>query len=232
MQTHSQLTRTLLIVAVFSLAGYFSAQVFISYSSWVDTLVKANRDKFAPGMYGNAGNPSEAFNGFYRAQAALDKYAVLKWTIFCLEFPVALTLATLLAKSSGWLGHINLWQGVAGVVPVYLIPGPVLFLSGVSWFVLTIPCLAVAALVLALSLKIITSRWSTKLFLGFLLSCAFCCLWGWSQRNVDMAWNVFFISLQMMWAGIFGMGLAIPPNARLQQTRNSVPLISTQPRSH
>jgi hypothetical protein len=47
-----------------------------------------------------------------------------------------------------------------------------------------------------------------------------------------MAWNTFFISLHVMWAGIFGMGLAVPPNAWLQQTRNGVPLISTQPRSN
>ena len=56
-----------------------------------------------------------------------------------------------------------------------------------------------------------------------LVSCAFSCLWGWSQSNTDMAWNVFFISLQVMWAGIFGIGLAVPSNAKLQQMRNSVP---------
>ena len=235
MQILSHRTRTRLIVAVFSLAGYLSAQVYISYSSWLDGKVKALHEKYAPGMYGGTDthSESEAFKSFYSAQSAMDKYAVRKWEILSFEFPIALTLAFLLARLAGWLGHVNsLGQGAAGLMIVYLIPGPVLFLSGVSWFLLTIPCLAVAALVLALSLKIITSRWSSKLFFAFLLSCAFSCLWGWSQSNTDMAWNVFFISLQVMWAGIFGIGLAVPSNAKLQQIRNSAPLMYTQPRNH
>jgi hypothetical protein len=214
MQTPSQRTRMLLTVAVFSLAGYLSAQVYISYSSWVDALIKANDT------------------------AALHKYSADNVLIFLFEFPVALTLAMLVAKSAGWLGHVNLWQGAAGLMPVYLVPGAVIFLSSITFFALTIPCLAVAALVLALSLKFITSRWSSKLFLGFLISGAISVVFwflvgiGPAKNNMDMAWSTFFISLHVMWAGIFGMGLAAPPNARLQQARNGVPLISTQPRSN
>ena len=214
MQDPSQRTRTLLTVAVFSLSGYLSAQVHISYSSWVDALIKSNDT------------------------AALHKYSAGNLIFFLFEFPVALTLAMLVAKSAGWLGHVNLWQGAAGLMPVYLVPGPVIILSSLTFFVLTIPCLAVAALVLALSLKFITSKWSSKLFLGFLISGAISVVFwflvgiGPAKNNMDMAWSTFFISLHVMWAGIFGMGLAVPPNVRLQQTRNGVPLISTQPRSN
>jgi hypothetical protein len=224
MQIPSQRTRTLLIVLVFSLAGYVSAQVYTSYSSWLDVQVKALHEKYAPGMYGNVGNRSEAFNLFYREQAAMDVYAIRKWTIFCLGFPIALTVAFLLARFAGWLGHINLGQGVAGLGLVYVLPAPVLFLSGVTWFLLTIPCLVGVAVGLAVSLKIITTRWSTKLCLGFLLSCAFCCAWGWSQPNVDIGWNFFFIPLEVIWAGIFGLGLAVPPSHPLQLTNNTAPV--------
>jgi hypothetical protein len=233
MQIPSQRTRTLLIVAVFSLAGYVSAQVYTSYSSWLDVQVKALHEKYAPGMYGNAGKRSEAFNLFYREHAAMDVYAIRKWTIFCLGFPIALTVAFFLARFAGWLGHIDLGPGVAGLGLVYILPAPALFLSGVTRFLLTIPCLVGVAVGLAVSLKIITTRWSTKLCLGFLLSCAFCCLWGWSvaRDSVDMGWNVFFFSLETMWAGIFGLGLVLPPRARpLQMTNTS--LTSVQPQSH
>lgn len=235
MQIASQRTRTLLIVAIFALAGYVSAQVYTSYSSWLDVQVKALHDRYARTV-SNGGDPSQAHNSFYREQAAMDQYAVLKWKIFCLGFPVALTTAFFLARFAGWLKHIDLWQGIAGLGVVYLIPALVFYLSGVTWFILTLPCLAGAALALALSHRIITSKWSTKLFLGFLLACAFCCLWGWSigrgrRGNVDTGWNVFFTSLEVFWAGIFGLGLALPPKARPLQMANNTSLTSAQPRN-
>lgn len=233
MQIASQRTRTLLIVAIFALSGYLSAQVYTSYSSWLDVQVKALHDKYAPGIFSNGANASQAHNSFYREQAAMDKYAVLKWKIFCLGFPVALTTAFFLARLAGWLEHLDLWQGIAGLVVVYLLPAPILYLSGVTWFLLTLPCLVGAALALALTHRIITSKWSTKLFLGFLLACAFCCLWGWSiaRDNVDMGWNVFFIALEASWAGIFGWGLTLPLRARPLQMTRSTSLTSAQPRN-
>src|SRR5258708_823764 len=41
--------------------------------------------------------------------------------------------------------------------------------------------------------------------------------------NTDRDGKVFFTSLQVMEAGIFGSGLAVPSNAKLQQMRNSAP---------
>jgi hypothetical protein len=199
-----------------------SAQVYTSYSSWLEGEDQALRDKYAPGMYGGAEpqTKSQAFEGFYRARSAMDKYAVRKFEILSLGFPIALALAFLLARLVGWLEHVNLGQGVAGLMLVYLVPGPVIFLSGLSFYVLTIPCLAVAALVLALSLKLMTSRWSSKVLLGFSISGAISvAFWflvgiGPAKNSMDMAWNAFFFSLNVMWAGIFGIGLAVSPAAR------------------
>ena len=114
-----------------------SAQIYTSYSSWLDVQVKALHDKDAPGMYGGASvrSEAEALNGFYREQAAMDVYAVRKWQILCLGFPVALTVAFFLARFAGWLEHINLSQGIAGLGLVYIMPGPALYLfASVSCF--------------------------------------------------------------------------------------------------
>jgi hypothetical protein len=127
-----------------------------------------------------------------------------------------MTLASLVAKKAGWLGHVEIGQLLPGLIPVYFAPALVFYLSGVSWFALLIPSLAIAAYLLALSLKMITSKWPTKLFLSFLISgagcvaCWFLIINPQYKNTEDAAWYVFFISIEVIWGGIFGLGLADP----------------------
>jgi hypothetical protein len=213
------LSRAHRIVAVFSLAALLSAWSFVSYSGWVEALYTANRQKFAPAMFGNGGNVIDANKDFYRANVALTKYADRKWPIFCLGFPLAMTLAILITSKAGWLEHhIDNPQTVIGLIPVYCAPGLVLFLSAVSWFILAIPSLVLAAYLLTLSLNLMTSRRPTKFFRTFLVSSAACGTCGLfalllpHKSSEDIAWRVFFVSLQVAWGGVFGMGLAAPLN--------------------
>lgn len=218
-QRYSLLSKTQRIVAVFGLAGLLSAWAFVSYSAWVESLYRAVPSQYAsPG--GSGVDLAAAYNNWYRANTALTPFADRKWPILCLGFPIAMTLASIVAKKTGWLGHLEIGQLLLGVIPVYFAPALVFYLSGVSWFALLIPSLALAAYLLALSLKMITSKWPTKLFLGFLISGA-ACVACWFliinpqyKSTEDTAWNVFFISIEMIWGGIFGLGLAVPQGVR------------------
>ena len=92
--------------------------------------------------------------------------------ILCLGFPIAITLASLMAWGVGWLRHSQISQLAAGLAPIYFAPGLVFLLSAASWVLLAIPGLVLAALLLTFSLKIITSAWSNKVLRRFLISCA------------------------------------------------------------
>jgi hypothetical protein len=185
----------------------------VTYSAWVDSLRRAVPSQYAsPG--GSGVGSVAAYNDWYRANTALTPYADRKWPILCLGFPIALTLASVVARKAGWLGHIDDGKMLPGLIPIYFAPGLVFFLSGVSWFVLLIPGLVIAAGLLAQSLKMITSKWPTKLFLSLLVSGAACIAWWFlvinpqDKTSTDTAWNVFFFSLEVIWAGLFGLGLA------------------------
>jgi hypothetical protein len=202
------------IVAVFSLAGLLSAGAFNVYAAWVDKLYTA-----VPRQMSDTGLvTSQSFDRWYLANTALTKYADRKWSILCLGFPVAMTLAMFATRKAGWVGAFSMEKRISGFIPVYFAPAIVLFLSGVSWFLLLIPALALAAYLLSLSLKMITSKWSTKLFLSFLLSGAACVvIWFYfvnqgDKASQDTAWNVFFILLEMLWGGLYGLGLSVPGN--------------------
>jgi hypothetical protein len=206
------MSRKLRVVAVFSLAGLLSAWAFNAYAAWVDKLYSA-----VPSQMSDTGLvTSESFDKWYRANTALGKYADRKWPILCLGFPFAMTLAMFVTSKADWLGYFSTEKKIAGLIPVYLTPGMILILSGVSWLVLLIPTLAIAACMLAFSLKTITSKWPTKLFLSFLLSGAACVVW-WFQLGAlgqDAAWNITFSSLELIWAGIYGLGLTVPGAVR------------------
>lgn len=147
------LPRILKVVVLFAVAGYLSAAAFVSYSARVEKLYKALPSQYpAPGV-----DPRAAFDNWYRASTALAPYADRKWPILCLGFPVAMALASLLAKTAGWL-RIGFEQLLPGLVLIYFAPVLVFFLSGVSWFLLFFPSLGLAAGLLALSLRLVTSK--------------------------------------------------------------------------
>lgn len=194
---------------LFGLAGYLSAAAFVSYCARVERLYQALPSQYEPGV-----DPVAAHERWYRANAALTPYADRKWLILIAGFPLAMTLAALLATQIGWLA-IGRDRLLAGLIPIYVAPLLVLFLSAVSFFVLLIPGLGLAARLLALSLRLITSRRQIWFLLGFLLSAALCAglgYWAFDPKvksSVDTAGNVFFICLEVIWGSIFGWSLAV-----------------------
>lgn len=182
-------------MGVFGLAGFLSAWIYIP---WFETITQPYQMIYRPGPIGG------------------DDSIVAKCLVLALGFPVAMTMASLVAKKAGWFRHIssgNLW---AGLLPMYLIPGPVLFLSVVSRFLLLIPCLAVAAIAVAYLLKAITPTVSIKkvirAFCDTLVCSVLLCVVLFivhEQKSPDnLAWNTFYISLTTSWGAIFGMVLA------------------------
>ena len=199
---------------LFGLAGYLSATAFVSYSARVERLYKAVPSQYEPGV-----DPSAAYDRWYRANTALTPYADKKWVILVVGFPFAMTLAVLLANQTGWL-TIGLDRLLPGLIPIYIAPLLVLFLSAVSFFVLLIPGLGLAACLLALSLRLITSRRQIWFLIGLLLSAAFCAGFGYQafdpqvKTSVDTAWNEFFVWLEVIWGSIFGWSLAAADRVR------------------
>jgi hypothetical protein len=207
------LSRKFQVVVVFALAGLLSAWAYNAYAAWFEKLYDA-----VPSQYTDNGVSPESHDKWERANTALAPYAGRKWIILCLGFPIAMTLAMSVTSLAGWLGNFSMEKMIAGLIPVYLAPPLVFYLSGVFWFLLLIPALAIAACVLSFSLKTITSKWSAKLFLGFLLGvAAFVVLWFNSgtqgqggKASVDTAWNVSFTFMEMLWGGLYGFGLTVP----------------------
>jgi hypothetical protein len=209
------LSRKLQVVMVFSLAGLLSAWAYNAYSASVEKRYSAlPRQSSDTGLV-----TSESFDKWYRANTALAPYADRKWTILCWGFPIAMTLALVLTSMAGWLGYFSTEKKIVGLIPVYFAPTMVFYLSGVSWFLLLIPALVIASGLLSFSLKAITSKWSTKLFLGFLLgAAAFVALFFYfgnhgDKASLDTAWNVSFLCLEVIWGGLYGLGLTVPGSA-------------------
>jgi len=122
-------------------------------------------------------------------------------------------MALLLAKKIGWLQHIKGSQALIGL-PLYLVPGLILFVSAISWYVLFIPALAAAGWALAMTVDKITSKRS-KAFRKFVISGGVCLAVWVVVLMVDekdlggvTAWYVLLSTLETIWAGIFGMELA------------------------
>jgi hypothetical protein len=197
---------------LFAAAGLLSASIYVWYSVWVDDLYKTMPQNPVYSADPSASRGSFSDSAWYRSNVALTKYADRKWPILCLGFPIALTIALLLAKSIGWLQHVKGSQALVGL-PLYLVPGLILFVSAISWYVLFIPALAAAGWVLAMTVDKIKSKRS-KAFRKFLISGGVClALWVVvlvvNQKDFGgTAWYVLLTALETIWAGIFGMELA------------------------
>src|SRR5277367_4426027 len=95
------------VVAIFCLAGFISASIFSSYSAWVHSLYEENSTRHtqssnpqSPGY-----DPVGADRAWYAQNVSLTKYADRQWPLLCLGFPVAMTLALLVAMGTGWSSH-------------------------------------------------------------------------------------------------------------------------------
>src|SRR5437667_727274 len=149
--------RTPKVAILFAFAGLLSASVYVWYSAWVDDLYKAMPENPVYSMDPAASRGSFTDSAWYRTNVRLTKYADRKWPILCLGFPAAMTLALLLAKKTSWLPEVKGSQSLFGLIPLYLVPSLVLFLSAISWYVLFIPGLTTAAWILAITVDKITS---------------------------------------------------------------------------
>lgn len=161
---------------LFAAAGLLSASIYVWYSVWVDDLYKTMPQNPVYSADPSALRGSFSDSAWYRSNVALTKYADRKWPILCLGFPIALTIALLLAKKIGWLQHVKGSQALIGL-PLYLVPGLILFVSAISRYILFIPALAAAGWVLAMTVDKIKSKRS-KAFRKFLISGGIClALW-------------------------------------------------------
>jgi hypothetical protein len=201
--------RTLATVAVFCLAGFLSGYTFASYSAKVEKMYRA-----LPRREVYPGDPVASDKSWHDANIAFGAYAGLKWQIFLLGFPVAMTAAMVLAKIGGHLRHIQLGRMIAGLLLTYHTPFIVFGLAAIAWPFSVIPCTVIAATLFAFWLTIISSKWSTLGFVGFLVSGA-ACLWVWwslmqSRVPEDDANGMFLQLLEAIWGALFGLWLAIP----------------------
>lgn len=202
------LSRKIAIAAVFSLAGFLSACAFVSAARKADAIYKA-----LPNQVVTSGNPSRAFEEWYRANTAATPFADRQWVIFALGFPLAIFVALITTKMLGWLPHIAPERIVAGMVPVFVAPG-IAFLMTAMMLPLAVPGIVLAAALIVLSLKIITTRWSAWLWLVLLGSGAACVvLWFVvvaSPAPPELPGEIMVTTIELLWGGVFGLWLAEP----------------------
>ncbi len=167
-----------------------------------------------PSQHHDPGVDSEtAYHSWYRANVALAQYSTNQWVIFCVGFPIAITVGMILTRMAGWLEHLRI-ERMLGIVLTYVAPA---FGLSVSAFGLPLAILGVliAASCLGLSLKIITSKWSRDHFLRFLVT-GFTCivlvviLDPLLKSEPGYTGAIFVILLETAWGTTFGMWVASP----------------------
>jgi hypothetical protein len=188
-------------MVLFGLAGLASAWTFVSYA------------RFVTGVYNAI--PQAPFEAFYPANVAASNYADRQWPILCLGFPLAITAACLIAKISGWLPHIETARLLPGLFIAYFIPGIVLFLTAVSWYVLFLPALVLGAYLLKLSVRAVVDSPPPRFFRHLLDSAAVCFVLylvisllldpGIHNRS---GWETLLVGLEVSWACLYGMALS------------------------
>ena len=194
------------VVAIFCLAGFISASIFSSYSSGVHSLYEENSARHRRGSNPNSPgyDPAGAYRAWYTQNVSLTKYADRQWTVLCLGFPVAMSLALVIALGAGWLPGVPGERIFLTLLPIYAAPVLVLLFSAVSRFVLLLPALAGAAFLFRWSVEIFRSRRS-RIVLALVISATVCCLLALSMLAISQAF--FLIALETIWAGLYGMAL-------------------------
>ena len=209
------MSETRKVVAVFCLAGLVSGWAFSSYSAWVGSLYGANSARHLQGMNSMAPgyDPGAAQKEWYAENLRLTAYADRQWPIFCLGFSAAMTVAMLIAFMAEWLPREAAQRMFPALIPIYIAPVLLLFFTAVSWFLLLLPALALAAYLLTVSARILMSRPPRKLFRNFLISGAACFVLYFAMLAIagekgSTASGVFIIAMEVTWAGLYGKALA------------------------
>ncbi len=158
-------------------------------------------------------DPAKAYERWYAENVRLTKYYDRKWPIFCFSFPVAMSLALLIATGAGWLHRVSAPVMFCALIPVYVAPGLVLALCAVSWFILLIPSLALAGYLLRLSVEIYTSHRPRRFVLTLLIA-SVCCsvLYLVTAAMLPLgrdtfASAMFIIVMEMIAGGLYGKAL-------------------------
>lgn len=207
------------VLAIFSLAAFLLASISSCCSAWLGSLSRANQERRAesdnslsPGYH-----PGKADEIWEAENIRISKYADRFRPIFYLSFPVALNLALVVALGAGWLPRFSVPRMFAAMIPVYLAPGLVILLSGLSWGLLLIPTLALAAYLMRWSVEILTSRRPQRFVLTLLISIVLCSLLYvvvgtiFGDRNGEpIASAIFIITMEMTAAGLYGKSLTPP----------------------
>jgi hypothetical protein len=204
------------VLAIFCLAGLFSSLTYTSYSAWVSSLPKADAESHQMGLDDLRSpnyDPAKVYERRYAENIRLTKYYDRKWPIFCFSFPVAMSLALLIAAGAGWLQRVSAPVMFCALIPVYVAPGLVLALCAVSWFILLIPSLALAGYLLRWSVEIYTSHRPRRLVLTLLIA-SVCCsvLYLVTAAMLPLgrdtfASAMFIIAMEMIAAGLYGKAL-------------------------
>ncbi len=216
------------VVTIFCLAGLFSSFGYTSYSAWVGSLNKANSESHQMGLDDSLSpnyDPAKAYERWYAENIRFTKYYDREWPILCFSFPIVMNLALLIAVGAGWLPRVSVLRMFAALIPVYLAPGLVLALSAVSWFVLLIPALALAAYLLRLSVEIFTSRRPKRFVVTLLIAAGLCLLLCLITAAIlgngngdSLAAAIFIIGTETIAAGLYGKSLT-PPDGFVPQPK-------------
>ncbi len=204
------------VLTLFCLAGLLSSLTYTSYSAWVSSLPKADAESHQMGLDDLRSpnyDPTKTYERWYAENIRLTKYYDRKWPIFCFSFPVAMSLALLIAAGAGWLQRVSAPIMFSALIPVYFAPGLVLALCAVSWFILLIPSLALAGYLLRWSVEIYTSHRPRRFVLTLLIA-SVCCsvLYLIAAAMLPLGRDafpsaIFIIAMEMIAAGLFGKAL-------------------------
>lgn len=205
------------VVLIFVIAGLISGWSFGSYSAWVQSLYAANsaqRSQYSDPLRGNY-DPARGYQVWYAENVRLTKYADRQWTILCLGFPMALTLATFVCMAAGWLPRLEFGRIIPALLIVYGATVAVLFLTAVSRVILSLPGLILMAFLLARSVELATTRKSPRLLAKLCVALLACCLlwlliavYQSADSHSTAASSVFLCAIEISWAALYGKSLA------------------------
>jgi hypothetical protein len=219
------------VVVTFCLAGLLSACAFSSYSAWVSSRYEANYDRQRQGSnpLSHSYDQVAADRAWYKENIALTKYADRQWWILCLGFPVAMSMAMLIATLLGWLPRVGSSRVFGAHVLLYLAPSIVLFFSAISRFILLLPSLVAAAFLLRWSAEIFSARrprnfvWAL-LISGTVISLLCLVLASLPRSGIGnrLPQTFFVVSLEVACAGLYGRALTSSTTSAVEPKAKSV----------
>jgi hypothetical protein len=206
------------VLAVFSLAAFLSALTYSCYAAGVDSLYRANNERRAesdnPSWSGY--NPARTEEIWQTENMRIAREVDHTFPVFCLSFPLAISIALLIAAGAGWLPRFSFPRMIAALIPIYLAPLLVIFVCVLSRCLLLILGIALAACLLKLSVAILTSHWPRRFVLTLVICNVICSLLyvaaaGNGNRGAEpFAKGMFLIATEVIAAGLYGKSLTHP----------------------